>query len=251
MYVPSSVVTCSNGEPEENSARPCVAFATALEVHSALDVGFERGMMMGRSLNSPIIVKISSVNKPFTVDAPNSTVGLASFTTVARGAPSRNDSGDSSSSSSSPSPSHAFRDRANGRRSSTPGAFLSSLRLSVTRPCLSTMKNRSCASSEVSPWCTIAVCRKFAMPIPAEPAPHTRNVCFVISAGCNPSAAMAPYTPASTTTAVPWMSSLKHNTLSLCRRKIGMACSVWKSSNCTSALGHLFFTAWMNSSTTS
>ena len=46
------------------------------------------------------------------------------------------------------------------------------------------------------------------------------------------------------------MSSLKHKMLLRCRFKIGIACSVAKSSNCTSASGHRFFTAWMNSSTT-
>ena len=81
------------------------------------------------------------------------------------------------------------------------------------------------------------------MPMPALPAPHTTNVCFVMSEGFPPSAAIAPYTPASTTTAVPWMSSLKHSTLFRCRRRMGIACLVWKSSNCTSALGHRFLTA--------
>jgi hypothetical protein len=81
------------------------------------------------------------------------------------------------------------------------------------------------------------------MPMPALPAPHTTNVCFVMSPGVFPKDAIAPYTPASTTTAVPWMSSLKHSTLFLCRLRMGIACVVWKSSNCTSAFGQRFFTA--------
>ena len=122
MYRPFTVL-CSNGDPEEKIARPSVASAACEDVHSALLVGLDRGMMTGRSLISPIASRTSSVNNPRTVLAPSKTVGRAVFTTSRRFIPSL--------------VFFPLLVSANGRRSSTPGASGSRARLLVTSPSLS------------------------------------------------------------------------------------------------------------------
>lgn len=47
------------GLPEANRTRPAVASQACWKVHSAFDVGFERGNMMGRSFSSAIACAIT------------------------------------------------------------------------------------------------------------------------------------------------------------------------------------------------
>mmetsp|Transcript_7922 Transcript_7922/g.26160 ORF Transcript_7922/g.26160 Transcript_7922/m.26160 type:complete len:214 (-) Transcript_7922:1357-1998(-) len=80
----------SKGDPLEKTALPSVAFAASSDVHSAFEVGLDRGKIIGRSFCSPICRKTSSVNNPFTVDAPSKAVHFDFVTTSNKEAPSGN-----------------------------------------------------------------------------------------------------------------------------------------------------------------
>merc|ERR1740128_303952 len=63
MVIPS-IVTSSNGDPLANMARPPEAAWAASAEHSALEVGLERGKMMGWSLISAMASSISVLKRP-------------------------------------------------------------------------------------------------------------------------------------------------------------------------------------------
>jgi len=86
--LPLSVVTGSNGDPVATTALPLVHLYASTGVHSALDVGFDIGMITGRSLNVAMVVMSSSVNKPPHVDKPNRILGLNAFIVSRSDAPS-------------------------------------------------------------------------------------------------------------------------------------------------------------------
>ena len=61
-----------NGEPLAKMALPPVAFWAAAAVHSDLEVGLDRGKMMGGVSLSFMACKTSSENKPPQADRPAS-----------------------------------------------------------------------------------------------------------------------------------------------------------------------------------
>ena len=65
-----------NGDPDAKSTRPSVASKASWKVHSDLEVGFERGKMIGRGLFTIILRIISAVKAPLMVETPISTVGF-------------------------------------------------------------------------------------------------------------------------------------------------------------------------------
>mmetsp|Transcript_8043 Transcript_8043/g.23702 ORF Transcript_8043/g.23702 Transcript_8043/m.23702 type:complete len:235 (-) Transcript_8043:1250-1954(-) len=151
----------SNGDPLEKIALPSVAFAVSSEVHSAFDVGLESGNIIGLSFCSPICRKTSSVNNPFTVDAPNKAVHFDFVTTSNKEAPSGNSF-------------VAFLAFANGSTAASLGN--SNSRSFVISPLLSMIKKLSYASSSLKPPLFMtALCNMDTMPMPAEPAPHMTN----------------------------------------------------------------------------
>src|SRR5215213_3283087 len=79
--------TGSNGLPVATSARPSVHRIRSAGTASALDVGLDSGMMIGRSTVDAICRTIDSVNAPGWVDVPMSMVGLALATTSANPTP--------------------------------------------------------------------------------------------------------------------------------------------------------------------
>mmetsp|Transcript_3991 Transcript_3991/g.14503 ORF Transcript_3991/g.14503 Transcript_3991/m.14503 type:complete len:214 (+) Transcript_3991:196-837(+) len=69
-------VTGSNGEPLAKTTLPSVHRMACSNVHSALEVGFDSGKMIGRSFNAAMAFTTSSLNAPPMVLTPMSAVGL-------------------------------------------------------------------------------------------------------------------------------------------------------------------------------
>mmetsp|Transcript_523 Transcript_523/g.1874 ORF Transcript_523/g.1874 Transcript_523/m.1874 type:complete len:204 (-) Transcript_523:1337-1948(-) len=70
--------TSSNGLPLAKMAWAPTTLNTSLAVHSAFAVGFDKGITMGRSVESFIALRTFSENKPPTVDSPRRASGLIS-----------------------------------------------------------------------------------------------------------------------------------------------------------------------------
>mmetsp|Transcript_19293 Transcript_19293/g.68168 ORF Transcript_19293/g.68168 Transcript_19293/m.68168 type:complete len:218 (+) Transcript_19293:483-1136(+) len=177
--------TASNGEPLMKIPRPSVHSYACLAVHSALLVGFDSAHTTGTSLNDAKSRMTLSVKAPACADTPTRMDGFVASTQPCRSATSGTSCAYSSLWCCSPS-----------------------RRLSVTRPRESTRKIFLRASSMVSPSIShvAANATSSAMPTPASPAPRNRMVwscSFFLSVS-----ATACSRPASTTDAVPWMSSL-------------------------------------------
>jgi hypothetical protein len=75
--------TGGNGLPVATSARPSVQRIRSSGWASHVDVGFDSGMMIGRSVCSAICRTIASVNAPAWVEVPMSIVGRTFATTSA------------------------------------------------------------------------------------------------------------------------------------------------------------------------
>lgn len=56
-------------------ARPCVHFIASSKVHSDLDDGFDKGIIIGFLLKSAILFNIDSLKTPRCVDKPIRIVG--------------------------------------------------------------------------------------------------------------------------------------------------------------------------------
>ena len=187
---PSSV-TASNGDPVATIARPWLQASTSAGVASEADVGFDSGSTIGRSAGptrSTIASMTASVNVPATPVAPTRIVGRRSRTTS------------SSVGVTAPSTAGTASSRFVASRSVRPA---------WTRPCVSTSAIASSMAASDSPASAIAARSSRPMPIPAPPAPTTT---IRASPSVRPVARSPDRTPARTTAAVPWMSSLNDGT---------------------------------------
>mmetsp|Transcript_33002 Transcript_33002/g.83781 ORF Transcript_33002/g.83781 Transcript_33002/m.83781 type:complete len:255 (+) Transcript_33002:1263-2027(+) len=142
-------VSGAKGEPDANTTRPSVQLNASSYVHSDLEVGLDRGKMMGRSFSAAISRTTSSEKALAMVDTPMRMVGLSALTDASR-------SGWNSTSC------------ANGIL----WCCSSAMRLLHTRPRESRKKHCLRASSSGMPCflCT-ALANSSPMPVPASPAP--------------------------------------------------------------------------------
>mmetsp|Transcript_51478 Transcript_51478/g.135897 ORF Transcript_51478/g.135897 Transcript_51478/m.135897 type:complete len:327 (-) Transcript_51478:926-1906(-) len=219
---PAGVSVSWNGDPEAKIPRPSVHWTTASMVHSALEVGLDRGITRGCSVWVATSWRTSSVNRPPTVLQPKRMWGLQSFTL-----------------SISPSPSSA-----SVANSASAPIFR---RFFPISPFTSMTKKFPFATSSDTPVSrAIYFAVSSRIPSAADPAPAQR---MRRSRSGTPEARTYPRKAARVTAAVPWMSSL--NTKELCRyrRRSSRARSVSKSSKWIRAYGYLRRMAWINSST--
>mmetsp|Transcript_55972 Transcript_55972/g.128454 ORF Transcript_55972/g.128454 Transcript_55972/m.128454 type:complete len:217 (-) Transcript_55972:1251-1901(-) len=77
---PAGVSVSWKGDPEAKMPRPSVQRTTASMVHSALEVGLDRGITRGNSVCVATCLRTSSVKSPPTVLHPKRMWGLQSFT---------------------------------------------------------------------------------------------------------------------------------------------------------------------------
>mmetsp|Transcript_55971 Transcript_55971/g.128450 ORF Transcript_55971/g.128450 Transcript_55971/m.128450 type:complete len:217 (-) Transcript_55971:1251-1901(-) len=77
---PAGVAVSANGDPEAKIALPSVHRTAASIVHSALEVGLDKGIIRGLSWWDATSVRTSSVNSPPMVLHPKRMWGLQSFT---------------------------------------------------------------------------------------------------------------------------------------------------------------------------
>ena len=70
----SLMLMSGKGEPLAKMARPPVHLWAATAVHSAREVGLDRGKMTGASVPAPIAVSTSSEKSPPTPDRPGQQV---------------------------------------------------------------------------------------------------------------------------------------------------------------------------------
>mmetsp|Transcript_6358 Transcript_6358/g.20017 ORF Transcript_6358/g.20017 Transcript_6358/m.20017 type:complete len:259 (-) Transcript_6358:770-1546(-) len=223
--------TGANGDPVATMARPSVQWYACSAVHSALDVGFDIGMMIGRGAYLPNLVMTLSVKMPPTPVRPSRQFGSCIAKTSSSGVPSGTVS------------------LCHWSQSSLPACGLPCLPSALPMaPRLVTMTMRRFASSCVRPARTMASITDADTPCPAEPPPqHTTR-----KSEMGVSAMRAAERSAPTVTApVPCMSSLKQRNLLRYLASRGTALGVSKSSNWMVASGHRATTAVMNSSTMS
>ena len=193
--------TGPNGDPVATSARPSVQARMSAGVASAFDVGLDSGMISGWRTPAAVARTIASPNVPAVAVVPTSTVGRRARTMAVRW----------SGETPVPLPMSAIAAAWSASASIANSRFDASrsARRLWTRPCESTSTICRPMASPDSPASRIASLSSRAMPMPAAPAPTSSTRTSARVARCARSAAR---TPATTTTAVPWMSSLKDGT---------------------------------------
>mmetsp|Transcript_21904 Transcript_21904/g.50369 ORF Transcript_21904/g.50369 Transcript_21904/m.50369 type:complete len:200 (-) Transcript_21904:894-1493(-) len=187
MTRPSGSSTLPKGLPVATIARPSLhMYASSGEI-SALEVGLESGITIGRSVCFAIARIAPSLIVPRLPLSPSTRSGFTCSMTASRADPS------------------AMSERAKN--------ICSSVRLEYldlpSSPHWSKTKKFSAAIFEFIPSCTIAECSACATPMPADPAPTTATRKLTSSAAGRRCMRSAPSTPARTTAPVPCMSSLK------------------------------------------
>mmetsp|Transcript_60836 Transcript_60836/g.91852 ORF Transcript_60836/g.91852 Transcript_60836/m.91852 type:complete len:272 (+) Transcript_60836:500-1315(+) len=177
-----STTTGSNGLPLANRHLPLLHVNACSAVHSAFDVGFDSGMMIGRSFSSHIKSTTSLLNTPGCALTPTIPVGFSDLIASMK------------SLTSACSCAYAIL-----------WCCKPAKRDFTTSPFESTSQHRFRASSKLKPSATSSSTIRSAIPVPASPAPWNRNSSSLKS---DPFARFALSSPASATDAVPWMSSL-------------------------------------------
>ena len=189
-----STSTGSNGEPVATTARPAVQRRMSAGVASALDVGLESGMTIGRAVPAARLEMTASSN------APRDRRG-----TDQHGRPDPLDRLDQARELGR----EAVPSERVGRTSKPSLAVIQVLAPVVDHAARIDEHDGLPDAASDSPSSSIARRSRRAMPMPAAPAPTSTTRA---SASRVPSPRRPASTPATTTAAVPWMSSLKDGT---------------------------------------